>query len=232
MLGTGLKKQVAVAILLLLLLEERSTCYRECQTCLLQEATGRAWLHGLGQAGRVTGARTQGLLRGEALLRQLRAGAPGRKSPARALSCGLCRGGGHGWEVSWPGQAARPQEGGPLLGPWPRWKHLLSVYYAPDTEEEQLIRSRQPWEQGLKALGRKQLLITWGFPGAPRFQLGGIGSRGIFGAFLSPPTPPQEHLGAWAATGMNSLPQRGACKSRGVPPTFSSWAFGAGRSAG
>ena len=132
--------------------------------------------------------------RGEALLRQLRAGARGRKSPARALSCGLCRGGGHAWEVSWPGQAARPQEGGPLLGPRPRWKHLLSVYYAPDTEEEQLIRSRQSWEQGLKALGRKQLLITWGFPGAPRLQLVGTGSRGIFGAFLSPPTP---HRSIW-----------------------------------
>lgn len=31
---------------------------------------------------------------------------------------------GYAWELS-VGQAARPQEGGPLFGPWPRRWHLL-----------------------------------------------------------------------------------------------------------
>ena len=194
-----MKKQMADPILSLLLSEKKSTSSRECQRmpACCKKPQGGGQLHGLGQARGVTGAWTPGLLRGEAQLRQLQPGAPGRKSLARALSWGLCWGGGCSWEVSWLEQAARLQEDGPFLGPRPRWEHLLSVYSVPDTGEEQLIRSRQSWEQGLKTFGTKQLLITWGFPGAPRLQLVAM-SRGVFGAFLSSPHPPPPQPPYWS----------------------------------
>lgn len=65
------------------------------------------------------------------------------------------------------------------MGLGPGGSHLLNAYYVPGTEEEQLIRSHQPWDRGLKVLGRKQLLVTWGFLGAPCLRLAGR-RRGIF----------------------------------------------------
>lgn len=52
-LGTGFKKQAAVTILLLLLLENKRDSSREGQACLPREAPGRVWPAGLD--GGITG---------------------------------------------------------------------------------------------------------------------------------------------------------------------------------
>ena len=49
--------------------------------------------------------------------------------------------------------------------------HLLSTYYVPGQEEEHLLRSCQPWGQGLRGSGQKASINHLGFPGAPRLRL-------------------------------------------------------------
>ena len=51
------------------------------------------------------------------------------------------------------------------------------------------IGPRSSWQE-------KQLLITCGFPGAPRLQPAGM-RRGVFGAFFPPPNPLPTHGSIW-----------------------------------
>lgn len=117
------------------------------------------------------------------------AGALGRKPPARALSCGLCWG-----ELAWgfPGQEGRQPGHRKVV---PLWALAQEVAFTEcllcaDTEEEQLIQIRQPWEQGLESSWQeKQLLITCGFPEAPQASASRYEERGLWGFFPCNPHP-------------------------------------------
>lgn len=110
--------------LLLLLLFEEGCQLQECPDPPAVKPQGErvsqaSWLGQEGQ-GRGVGHRSLNTRPSQEkhLLRQHRLGNSRQEATSQSTQLWPVFGG-YAWELSWPGQAARPWEGGPLFGPWP-----------------------------------------------------------------------------------------------------------------